>query len=100
MAGPLAAVVVVSLTLASTVSAEILLWHDEFDTLDLGVWNHLVTAWRGGNNEFEYYRNNRKNRYCVQNINDNRQLRNSYFLVVSQHKLRFDWYAFDGIGTT
>jgi hypothetical protein len=71
MAGPLAAVVVVSLTLASTVSAETLLWHDEFDTLDLGVWNHLVTAWRGGNNEFEYYRNNRKNRYCVQNINNN-----------------------------
>jgi len=71
MAGSLAAVVVVSLTLASTVSAETLLWHDEFDTLDLGVWNHLVTAWRGGNNEFEYYRNNRKNRYCVQNINNN-----------------------------
>jgi ABC-type Fe3+ transport system permease subunit len=63
MAGPLVAVVVVCVALVSTVSAEALLWRDEFDTLDLGVWNHLVTAFRGGNNEFEYYRNNRKNRY-------------------------------------
>jgi hypothetical protein len=69
MAGSLQAVVVVSLALASTVSGESLLWHDEFDTLDQSVWNHLVTAWRGGNNEFEYYRNNRKNRYrMLQNI--------------------------------
>lgn len=62
MAG-LVAAVVVCLPLVSTVSAEALLWHDEFDVLDLGVWNHLVTAFRGGNSEFEYYRNNRKNRY-------------------------------------
>lgn len=69
MAGSLQAVVVASLALASTVSGESLLWHDEFDTLDQSVWNHLVTAWRGGNNEFEYYRNNRKNRYrMLQNI--------------------------------
>jgi ABC-type Fe3+ transport system permease subunit len=63
MAGPLVAVVVVSVALLGAVSAETLLWHDEFDTLDLAVWNHLVTAFRGGNSEFEYYRNNRKNRY-------------------------------------
>jgi ABC-type Fe3+ transport system permease subunit len=62
MAG-LVAAVVVCLPLVRTVSAEALLWHDEFDVLDLGVWNHLVTAFRGGNSEFEYYRNNRKNRY-------------------------------------
>jgi hypothetical protein len=70
MAGPLQVLVVVSLTLVSTVCGESLKWHDEFDTLDLGVWNHLVSAFRGGNNEFQYYRNSRKNRYWVlQNIN-------------------------------
>jgi ABC-type Fe3+ transport system permease subunit len=65
MAGLVAAVaaVVLFLALVSTVSAEALLWHDEFDVLNLGVWNHLVTAFRGGNSEFEYYRNNRKNWY-------------------------------------
>lgn len=39
-----------------------IIWQDEFDTLDEGRWKHLVTAWRGGNDEFQYYRNNRKNR--------------------------------------
>lgn len=71
MAGSLQAVVLLSLATVTTVSAESLLWHDEFDTLNLSVWNHLVTAWRGGNKEFEYYRNNRKNRYRkIQNINN------------------------------
>lgn len=68
MAGPLVAVVVGSLALVSTVCAEALLWHDEFDALDLGVWNHLVTAFRGGNSEFEYYRNNRKNSFVKDGI--------------------------------
>lgn len=40
-----------------------LVWSERFDTFDLNTWNHLVTAWRGGNDEFQYYRNNRKNRY-------------------------------------
>ena len=39
-----------------------LVWSERFDTFDLDTWNHLVTAWRGGNDEFQYYRNNRKNR--------------------------------------
>jgi hypothetical protein len=43
-------------------SAEKLVWQDEFDTFDLSKWSHLVTAWGGGNQEFQYYRNNRKNR--------------------------------------
>jgi beta-glucanase (GH16 family) len=44
-------------------SAETLVWQDEFDTFDLSKWNHLVTAWGGGNQEFEYYRNDRRNSY-------------------------------------
>ncbi|XP_069683894.1 beta-1,3-glucan-binding protein-like [Periplaneta americana] len=68
MAGPLRAVVVVSATLACTVWGETLIWHDEFNTLDLDVWNHLVTAWRGGNNEFEYYRNSRNNSFVKDGV--------------------------------
>ncbi|XP_066995772.1 beta-1,3-glucan-binding protein [Anabrus simplex] len=47
---------------------EHLIWRDEFDQLDLKVWNHLVTAWRGGNKEFQYYRNSRKNSYIRDGI--------------------------------
>ena len=61
MAQPLLTAVVV-LVAVCAVPAERLVWHDEFDTLNHSVWNHLVTAWRGGNQEFEYYRNSRNNR--------------------------------------
>ena len=39
-----------------------LIFAEEFNTLNQSRWQHLVTAWRGGNSEFQYYRNNRKNR--------------------------------------
>lgn len=39
-----------------------LVWVDEFDMLDEETWSHLVTAWGGGNDEFQYYRNDRRNR--------------------------------------
>jgi len=57
------ATVLLLLCLWHAVSAETLVWQDEFDTLDLGKWDHLVTAWGGGNQEFQYYRNDRRNRY-------------------------------------
>jgi hypothetical protein len=50
------------LCLCNAVSGETLVWQDEFDTFDLSKWSHLVTAWGGGNQEFQYYRNSRKNR--------------------------------------
>ena len=50
------------MVLLGYVAAEQLVWQDEFDTLDENKWRHLVTAWRGGNREFQYYRNDRKNR--------------------------------------
>lgn len=40
-----------------------LVWQDEFDFLDESKWQHFVTGWRGGNWEFQYYRNNRKNSF-------------------------------------
>ncbi|KAK7871001.1 hypothetical protein R5R35_012196 [Gryllus longicercus] len=42
---------------------EVLIWNDEFDVLDTRVWNHLVTASRGFNDEFQYYRDNWRNSY-------------------------------------
>lgn len=67
MAGPFAFVAVTSLLvlfLSHQGSAETLVWQDEFDNFDLGKWSHLVTAWGGGNQEFQYYRNDRRNR-CI-----------------------------------
>jgi len=42
-----------------------LIWSDEFDGPDIDEtkWTHFVSGWRGGNHEFQYYRNNRKNSY-------------------------------------
>ena len=42
-----------------------LIWEDNFDTLDENKWHHMVTAWDGGNAEFQYYRNVRKNRSVI-----------------------------------
>lgn len=47
---------------AAPALAEKLVFSDDFDTLDEGKWVHQVSAWRGGNNEFQYYRNDRRNR--------------------------------------
>ena len=39
-----------------------IIWQDEFEFLDYGKWMHLITAWRGGNQEFQYYHNLTENR--------------------------------------
>jgi hypothetical protein len=56
------ATILVFLSIWHAGSAETLVWQDEFDYLDEGKWGHLVTAWGGGNQEFQYYRNDRRNR--------------------------------------
>lgn len=48
--------------LLAAAAAEKLVFSDDFDTLDEDKWGHMVSAWRGGNNEFQYYRNSRNNR--------------------------------------
>nr|CAD7404537.1 unnamed protein product [Timema cristinae] len=66
-----AACVEVLLTMLGTsggVDAETLVWSEEFDVFDLSVWNHLVSGSRGFNNEFEYYRNNRKNSFVKDGV--------------------------------
>ena len=44
-----------------------LIWQEEFDFLDYSRWKHLITAWRGGNGEFEFYHNYSQNR-CVKEV--------------------------------
>lgn len=39
-----------------------LIWQEEFDTLNTSRWKYLITGWRGGNSEFEYYADYPENR--------------------------------------
>lgn len=39
-----------------------LIFQEEFNTLNKSRWQHVITAWRGGNNEFEYYTDRPENR--------------------------------------
>ncbi|XP_065346175.1 beta-1,3-glucan-binding protein-like [Cloeon dipterum] len=47
---------------------EELIWEENFDELDPNVWEHMITAWRGGNKEFQYYRDDRRNSYVKDGI--------------------------------
>jgi hypothetical protein len=38
-----------------------LIWAEEFDSLNFSTWTPLITGWRGGNNEFQYYTNRSEN---------------------------------------
>ncbi|KAL5013320.1 hypothetical protein ScPMuIL_007590 [Solemya velum] len=40
-----------------------LIFEDNFDDLDVDIWEHEITAGGGGNWEFQYYTNNRTNSY-------------------------------------
>ncbi|XP_030836379.1 beta 1,3-glucanase isoform X1 [Strongylocentrotus purpuratus] len=40
-----------------------LIFQEEFDSFNLDIWQHEMTAGGGGNWEFEYYTNNRSNSY-------------------------------------
>ena len=39
-----------------------IVFQDEFDYFDSSKWQHIITAWRGGNDEFQYYSNKQQNR--------------------------------------
>jgi len=51
------------LTLLSVVSAEKLIFSDDFTKFDMKTWKHEITLSGGGNWEFEWYVNNRSNSY-------------------------------------
>ena len=40
-----------------------LIFGDEFNTFNKSVWNHMITSWRGGLNQFQYYTNRSENRW-------------------------------------
>jgi len=44
-------------------AAEVLVFEDNFDTLDFKKWKHERTLGGGGNNEFEMYDNRRQNSF-------------------------------------
>ncbi|XP_013384636.1 beta-1,3-glucan-binding protein [Lingula anatina] len=48
-------------------AVENLIFEDTFDTLDPKNWEHEITAWGGGNWEFEVYTNDSKNSYVRDN---------------------------------
>ena len=52
----------------SLVSAEKLIFSDDFNTLDFDTWEHERTLSGGGNWEFEWYVNNRSNSYVKDGI--------------------------------
>ncbi|PSN29748.1 hypothetical protein C0J52_27821, partial [Blattella germanica] len=70
--------VAVILFLCGAVSSETLIWQDEFDYFNLNEWKHLVTAWDGGNAEFQYYRNDRRNRSGEIDIVESKGNKNYY----------------------
>lgn len=45
-----------------------IIFQDEFDFFDPNKWQHLVTAWRGGNDEFQYYADRGENSYVRDGI--------------------------------
>lgn len=52
-----------ALTVLSCVSAEKIIFEDDFKTLNFNKWDHELTLGGGGNWEFEWYVNNRSNSY-------------------------------------
>ena len=42
-----------------------LIWQEEFDVLNTSRWSYMITGWRGGNSEFEYYANYPENRFEI-----------------------------------
>ena len=39
-----------------------IIWQEEFDTLNTSRWKYMITGWRGGNSEFQYYADYPENR--------------------------------------
>jgi len=50
------------------VSAETLIFNDDFNTLDMKTWEHELTMAGGGNWEFQWYVNNRSNSYVKDGV--------------------------------
>ena len=56
------------LALSSVARAQTLVLDEEFETLNLSLWQHEITLGGGGNWEFQYYSNNRTNSYVKDGV--------------------------------
>ena len=56
------------LALSGVTRVETLVLDEEFNTLNLTLWQHEITLGGGGNWEFEYYTNNRTNSYVKDGV--------------------------------
>ena len=52
-----------SLILNQVLAVPKLIFEDNFDTLNQSTWQQLITSWRRGENQFQYYTNRTENRY-------------------------------------
>lgn len=52
-----------SLVINQVLAVPKLIFEDNFDTLNQSTWQHLITSWRGGQSQFQYYTNRTENRY-------------------------------------
>jgi len=58
-----------------------LIWQEEFDFLDYSRWKHLITGWRGGNGEFEYYHNYSQNRQITIDYKKSQKRKSSNYFM-------------------
>ena len=56
-------VISILLCIAIVARAGNIIFEEKFDTFDRNTWTHLITGWRGGNKEFQYYTDRPENRY-------------------------------------
>jgi len=61
-------VLAVLVSCVAAAPAEVLVWSDEFNSLNFSNWKHEITMSGGGNWEFEYYANNRSNSFVKDSI--------------------------------
>ena len=52
----------------TNIFSEELIFFDNFDNFNLDIWDHEITMSGGGNNEFQYYLNNRTNSYVSDSL--------------------------------
>jgi hypothetical protein len=53
---------IISNLIPSAIAVPKLIFEDNFDTLNRSTWQHLITSWRGGQSQFQYYTNRTENR--------------------------------------
>ncbi|XP_046462525.1 beta-1,3-glucan-binding protein-like [Daphnia pulex] len=61
-------VFIISMLIPNVIAVPKLIFEDNFDTLNRSTWQHLITSWRGGQSQFQYYTNRTENSYVKNGI--------------------------------